>query len=242
VTARRRAGFRQALGFLTVLGGSSSPGPDALVWFPVVGAVIGVAVGGTWWAAAQLWPRPIAAALAVAADLVCTGMLHLDGLCDTADGLLPPMSPERRLAVMRAPDVGAFGVGVAALVLLLRWVTLAARAPSVLMVAGVWVASRTAMAVVVASVPYARAEGLASAFRGGRSTPAVIVGGSVLGLGLAAGWRPLVGPGAVLATASGAAAVVAFARHRVGGFTGDVLGAAGMVGETVGLLVAAARW
>jgi adenosylcobinamide-GDP ribazoletransferase len=64
----------------------------------------------------------------------------------------------------------------------------------------------------------------------------------VLAVALAAAWRPAVGPAAVAAGTVAAAGVVWVAWRRVGGFTGDVLGAAGLVGETVGLLAAVARW
>jgi adenosylcobinamide-GDP ribazoletransferase len=245
-------GCRQAVGFLTVVGGPTTPGREALAWFPLVGAGVGLAVGGAWWGAAQLWPRPVAGALAIVVDLALTGMLHLDGLCDTADGLLPVMTAERRLEVMRSPEVGAFGVGTAATVILLRWTALAAHAPAPLLVGGLWAASRTGMAAAVALVPYAREDGLAAAFRaergsaasGGRAAAKAwpIVAGTALAVALAAAWRPAVGPAAVAAGTAAAAGVIWVAWRRVGGFTGDVLGAAGLVGETVGLLAAVARW
>jgi adenosylcobinamide-GDP ribazoletransferase len=241
-----RRGLRQAVGFLSVVGGAEPPGPAALGWFPVAGAAIGAAVGGVWWAAEQVWPRAVAAALATLADLVLTGMLHLDGLCDTADGLLPPLPRERRLEVMRAPDVGAFGVGAAVVVVLLRWAAFSSLAAAPLLVAGLWAASRTLMAGVVTAVPYVRRDGLATAFGGGAGHrgrfPCLTVGGAVLGAGLAAAWRLPAGPVAVGAALVAGAAVVWFAWRRLGGYSGDVLGAAGIVGETVGLLVAAARW
>ena len=241
-----RRGLRQAVGFLSVVGGPEPPGPAALGWFPVAGAVIGLAAGGVWWAADQLWPRAVAAAAATIADLALTGMLHLDGLCDTADGLLPPLPRERRLEVMRAPDVGAFGVGTAVAVMLARWAAFSSLAAAPLLVAGLWTASRTLMAGTVTAVPYARRDGLATAFGGGARPRRVLqpltVGGAVLGAGLAAGWRLPGGPAAVGAALVAGAAVVGFAWRRLGGYTGDVLGAAGIVGETVGLLVAAARW
>ena len=59
---------------------------------------------------------------------------------------------------------------------------------------------------------------------------------------LAAAWKVPAGPVAVGSSVVAFGAVVVWARRRIGGFTGDVLGAAGMVGETIGLLVAAARW
>ena len=237
--------MRRALAFLTPLGGSAPPSASALAWFPAVGAALGVALGGIWWVAAEVWPLPVAAAVVVLADLALTGMLHLDGLVDTADGLLPPLERERRLEVMADPRAGAFGVGAAGAVLLARWAALSVLSPRVLLLGGLWCASRSAMALTTATVPYARSAGLAAAFRGddrrGRTQGAVAAGLAVaLMLGaLGRGWG---GATAVAAALLAAGAVVALACRRVGGFTGDVLGAAGVVGETTGLLVAAARW
>lgn len=234
--------MRRALSFLTPLGGPSTPSPAALSWFPLVGGLLGLALGGWWWLAGRLWPAAVAAALVVVADLFFTGMLHLDGLVDSADGLLPHLPAGRRLEVMAEPTVGAFGVGAAGAALLLRWAALASQRPSALLVAGVWCASRTAMAVTARALPYARPSGLASAFLGGRPVP-LLVGGGALALLLGAlGREGLAGVVAVAGTFSAAAGVVLFAKLRLGGFTGDVLGAAGVVGETTGLLVAAARW
>lgn len=232
---------RQAVAFLTPLGGARAPSPAALRWFPAVGAGLGLALGLVWWAAAEVWPAPVAAALVVVADLALTGLLHLDGLVDSADGLLPPLNRERRLEVMADPQAGAFGVATAAAVLLLRWSALTVVAPAPLLLAALWCASRTSMAVTARLLPYARPGGLAGPFLGeGVAVTAVIA--SLAALALAAWWRPVTGPAALVAAAVGAAAVAALARRRLGGFTGDVLGAGGVVGETVGLVVAAARW
>ncbi|MGH9165873.1 MAG: adenosylcobinamide-GDP ribazoletransferase, partial [Acidimicrobiales bacterium] len=161
-------GLSQAVAFLTPFGGAATPTPAALGWFPVVGGGLGLALGGLWWAGSQLWPPAVAAAVVVAADLAVTGLLHLDGLVDSADGLLPHLPPDRRLAVMAEPSAGAFGVGVAVVTLVLRWTALAALAPAPLLLAALWCASRTAMAAAARSLAYARpGGGLASAFRGG---------------------------------------------------------------------------
>jgi adenosylcobinamide-GDP ribazoletransferase len=238
--------MRRALAFLTPLGGAAAPSPRALAWFPAVGAALGLALGGAWWVAARVWPPAVAAAVVVVADLALTGMLHLDGLVDAADGLLPHLERERRLEVMADPRAGAFGVGAAVAVLLLRWTALAASRPRPLLVAGLWCASRTAMAVGAAAIPYARPGGLAATFvpadgRRGVVLAAAVTGGAGAAV-LAGAGRGAVGVAAVVAAGAGALAVVALARRRLGGFTGDVLGAAGMVAETAGLLVAAARW
>jgi len=235
--------MRGALGFLTPLGGSRTPTASALPWFPVVGALIGLVVGAVWWGAATVWPLPVAAALTVAADLTLTGMLHLDGLADSADALLPPVSRERRLEILRDPRAGAFAVAVVAVVLLLRFSVFATieptnRTPFVL--AGIWAVSRSAMAVTACVVPYARAQGLATAFLGASPTLIVAI---TAPLATALGWfgtdPHLRGVLAVAGCALGAAATVAFARARLGGFTGDVLGACGVIGETAALLILA---
>ena len=233
-------GAGRALAFLTPLGGAAAPSPGALAWFPAVGAALGLGLGLVWWLADRLWAAPVAAAVVVVADLALTGMLHFDGLVDSADGLLPHLERGRRLEVMADPAAGAFGVGVGVAVLLLRWASLVSLAPSPALLGALWCASRLAMAGFARTVPYARSAGLASAFLepGRRGLP---VTGIVLGAVLVAFGRGDAVLGvAVLGIA--AAAVVALAVRRLGGFTGDVLGAAGMVGETAGLLAAAARW
>lgn len=238
--------MRRAVSFLTPFGGPADPAPSALAWFPAVGALIGLAVGGIWWAARQGWAPPAAAAIAVIADAALTGMLHLDGLADAADGLLPPLSRARRLEVMADPRLGAFGAAGLAIVLLARFGAFASMPPSPLAVAGLWSGSRTAMAVTAQIVPYLRPAGLASAFLPGaaarRAGPAVLgLAGGLLALALAFAGRGPLGLAAVGAEAAGAAAVVFLAWRRLGGFTGDVLGAAAVAGETAGLLTLAWR-
>jgi adenosylcobinamide-GDP ribazoletransferase len=233
--------MRRALAFLTPLFGASEPRPGTLTWFPFAGAALGLVLGAVWWGAERVWPAAVAAGIVVVADLALTGLLHVDGLADSADGLLPHLDQARRLEVMAAPDVGAFGVATVVAVLLLRWTALATTAPSPLLLGGLWCASRTAMAVTARKVPYARPGGLASAFLGGRTLSTALIG-AVLATGLAFAGPGVAGIAAVAGVVVGAAGVVALARRRIGGFTGDVLGASGMVGETTGLLVAAARW
>lgn len=233
--------MRRAIAFLTPFGGAAVPDPRTLSWFPAVGAVLGLAVGAVWWGVSELWPPLVAAAIVLAVDLALTGLLHVDGLVDSADGLLPQVPRERRLAIMAEPDVGAYGVATAVVVLLVRYGALASMEPSVLLVAGAWCGARTVMAVTARAVPYARSGGLATAFLGGDWRPVGLYGLILaVSLGAFAGGRQT-----ELAVAIGmlaGAALVVAARRRLGGFTGDVLGAAGVVTETIALLVAAARW
>ena len=238
---------RAALAFLTPIGGAAEPTPGAVAWFPVVGALLGGLLGYVWWLTEHLWPVAVAAALVVVADLALTGLLHFDGLVDSADGLLPHLTRSRRLEVMAEPTVGAFGIGVAGLMLLARFAALASTHPSVVLLVGIWCGSRTVMAVAATVLPYARQEagGLASAFRVMDDRRPGGIGG-VLGLAGTLAcllvWRPVGGTVVLVGGVVGAAGVLWLAVRRLGGFTGDVLGASGVVFETVALVVASARW
>jgi cobalamin 5'-phosphate synthase/cobalamin synthase len=236
------AGLRQALAFLTPVGGAASPTEVAFAWFPAVGALLGLVLGVLWWGMEDLLGPLAAAALVVAADLALTGALHFDGLLDSADGLLPHMRSERRLAVMADPNVGAFAVATGATALLLRTAALAALGtPRPLLLAALWSLSRTAMAVTALTGRYARSHGLASSFlpRAGSQWVVPAVGGAALSLVLAAG-DDLESVAAVLTAGLASAAVAALARQRINGFTGDTLGAGGIAAETIGLLTAVA--
>ncbi len=235
-----------ALGFLTPFGPARAPSPTTLRWFPLVGAVAGAVVGLVWWAASKAWHgQLVPAALAVATDLMLTGMLHVDGLADSADGLLPHLSRERRLQVMSEPDVGAFGLAATAAVLLLRFAALSALRPDIALVIGIWCVSRSLMVAAMLVFPYARTTGgLATAFLGGGVAGSALAAtvGAVAGAALAVWARGAPAAAGIGAAVIAAAAVLSLARRRLGGFTGDVLGAAVVVSETAALLVSGVRW
>ena len=239
--------MRRAVSFLTPFGRASTPQSTTLVWFPLVGAIIGFAVGGLWWLAAKVWLMLLAGAVAVAADLALTGLLHFDGLADAGDGLLAPLTRERRLAAMADPAIGAFGALTVGAVLLLRFGAFASLRPSPLAIAGLWCASRTAMAAITEALPYARPDGIVQSFLGARSArqrvalQASIVLGIALSAGLVVLARGVRGIAALAAELVAITLVALFSRRRIGGYTGDVLGAAGVIGETIGLLALAVR-
>jgi adenosylcobinamide-GDP ribazoletransferase len=205
--------------------------------------------------ARRQWSPEVAAALVIAGELAITGMLHFDGLVDAADGLLSQLDRHRRLEVMDTPDIGAFGLAAGVGTLLVRYASLVSLAPSVPLLAGMVGMSRTVMATVAKTRSYARVEGgLATAFGAvpSRSRPplaklapqiASAAGALVLGAiggtcGEGARGRCLLPVVVVAATSFG---VVLMAERRIGGFTGDVLGAAGALGETAALVAAARR-
>jgi adenosylcobinamide-GDP ribazoletransferase len=142
---------------------------------------------------------------------------------------------------MRSPEVGAFAVAAIVTCLLIRFAAFGSQPAEVLLVTGIWCAARTVVAVAPAWMPYARDLGAATAMldqpvaRWPLVALAPAIALAVLGVGAE-------GAVAVVVTVVAAVGVLVLARARVGGFTGDVLGAAIVVGETAGLIVAAARW
>lgn len=211
----------------------------ALPWFPVVGALLGLAAGAVFAGLTLVSMPSLPASLVTLAFLVvATGALHEDGLADCADAL-GPHDLARRLEVMRDSRIGSFGVMALVLVTLARIAGLAALwAPwlqvTTLVVVGA--TSRTAMAALMATLPPARSDGLAA----GAGTPegwrlALTL---VLPAGLA---LVLLEPATALALLTTAAAVAAVwarvARRCFGGQTGDVLGAGQQLVEA-GMLLA----
>ncbi|HET9060103.1 MAG TPA: adenosylcobinamide-GDP ribazoletransferase [Acidimicrobiales bacterium] len=239
-------GLRAAISFLTPLGtGAHTPAPGALRWFPVVGAGIGATTGWGWRAMTAHGLATSAAAATVAADCALTGALHLDGLADSADGLLAHAPAKQRLAIMAEPQLGTFAATALGLVLVAKTAALSDIAPSPLLLASLGCASRSLMVLGAQLLPYARAQGLASAFLDERPSRswAFTTGIAISGLGAAAlgsaRAKSIGGVAGLVAGTMAGAGVLALARRRLGGFTGDVLGAAGVVCETTGLLATA---
>jgi adenosylcobinamide-GDP ribazoletransferase len=177
-----------AVSFLTrvPLGGRLGLGGEDVargaVLFPLVGAGIGALVGAVVVGLDATTTVLLAAALAVAAEALLTGAIHLDALADSADGL-GAASRERALEVMREPAIGSFGTAALVLDLLVKTAALAAVAAgprAVLAVAAAYALGRTAPLAVGWALPYARRATPPSRARSGaRDVPS----------GRAAGWR-----------------------------------------------------
>ena len=229
---------RLALSFLTRLPVAPAEPPPAgrfarsYLWFPPVGVLIGAAAWCPFAAALALGLPPlVAATLAVAFQVVLTGALHEDGLADVADGLAGGRDRERKLAIMRDSRIGTYGVTALALMLVLRIATLAALTaplPALLALIAAGGLAKAAMPLIVALTPAARSDGVAA--REGRPgtarCSAIALLGGTAAISVAAMW-PIYGvPVAVLAAGLGASVPAWLARRQIGGYTGDVLGAA----------------
>lgn len=225
-----------ALSFLTVLPVGrlvALDGKDVArgsVLFPVVGGAIGALTGGAAWFLGDHLPAMLAAVLAVALGAAVTGALHLDGLADCADGF-GARTPEERLRVMRDHTNGTYGGTALVLDLLLRVSVLGALAGSpeaLLFSIAAGALSRVGGVLLAIWLPYAQARpGAGEALNSYPSAPRAAV---ALGLaGLIAFSCLLDLPGAYAAALAVTAALIALvgwtAKRRLGGVTGDVMGA-----------------
>jgi adenosylcobinamide-GDP ribazoletransferase len=226
---------REALAFLTRLpAGGGRLSPRAALWFPVVGAALGALVGGAAVGLADVLPPLLAGALAVALELAITGALHVDGLADSADGL-GGRDRERALAIMRDHALGAYGGSALVLDLLAKAVALGALAErgDVLPVIAAFAVSRAAPLPLAAALPYARAgEGTGRALADGLR-PATAAAGVAVGVAVAVAGGAYAAIAAAVVVTSG---VWWLARRRLGGVTGDVMGAAIELTATVALV------
>jgi adenosylcobinamide-GDP ribazoletransferase len=209
---------------------------------PVAGALVG-AFGALAYALAHavgLGPLP-AAGLALVATLVVTGALHEDGLADTADAFGAGASPQARLAIMRDSRIGTFGACALILSIGLRWAALASvasptRAAAALIAAHA--AARAMPPLLMLLIPPARPDGLSA--DAGMPPADSVAGAALLGLlALIVGLGFLKGLIAAALLALCLAGMRRLALDKVGGQTGDVLGALEQVCEAVVLLVAA---
>lgn len=220
--------FFRAVSLLTILPAPASdawtPGESgrAAVWYPWVGLALGGLVWAVWWLACGLFPAEVAGVLAVTAWVALTGGLHLDGLADACDGLGYAGVPAQRLEVMRDPRLGAFGGLGLGLALLLKAAALSAL--PVTAGGGVLLAAVLARWFLLPAglEPLAKPGGMAGDFAQGLTRSAIGWGAWwPLMLTAALGWRGALALGAAwLVTAS----VLALARARLGGLTGDILG------------------
>jgi adenosylcobinamide-GDP ribazoletransferase len=226
-----------AVQFLTVLpirAGDVSLA-DSAVFFPLVGAALGASASGVYLLMARLLPTPPASMLAILFLVLATGGLHEDGLADVADAFRAGRTPEKTLAILKDSRIGTFGALALCFSILVRWQALnALGAHSTIALIVSEALPRTAL-VVLSHIAKPVGSGLGSALGAGLSRNVTLVAASE-GVALAF----LAGPWLALPLLAGTAGIAWIARsyfhRRIGGVTGDCLGATGQLVECYCLL------
>ena len=279
-------GLRSAIGFLTILPLAPSGGPASMAsargWFPLVGLLLGLILAGfdilrmlMLQAGSSGWyggyaPLPTTypvfpdhtillwSVLLVVILVALTRALHLDGFMDSCDALLGGFDRERRLAILRDPNVGAFAVIGVVCLLLIKVLTIAELPPAILVPPGIAVLppegwsvripmlllfpclSRWAVLLTMELYPYVRSNGIGTAFFDGeqRRVKWQLMLGFAFTMVISVALAGMVGIVLLAAACAVAWGIGAWATRLLGGVTGDIYGAVNELTEVVVLLMA----
>jgi adenosylcobinamide-GDP ribazoletransferase len=209
-------------------------------YFPLVGCVVAAIAAGIYFAAALVLPAPVAAVLSTAASIYATGAFHEDGFADTCDGLGGGMTPQRVLEIMKDSRVGAYGA-IGIVCMLAAKLSALAMLPPHAAIAALFLAhplSRLAATSLIWKLDYVRGEGKAKPLAQQMTTPefaiaaftALLPAAALLATGHASLAAVL---GAVLAALAAALWLGWKFVRRLGGYTGDCLGAVQQVAEAL---------
>jgi adenosylcobinamide-GDP ribazoletransferase len=230
--------FLVALAFLTRIpigrAFSTEQVARAAAWFPLVGGLLGLVNGAVWFGTTRVVPKYVAAVLVLACEALLTGALHFDGLADMADGFGGGRTRDDVLRIMRDHAIGTYGAIALVLMLLLTAGCLVAFRTPLLVVS--WLAAggafgRWSIVLLSRALPYARPDDAVSSHIGAREL--ILATATVCATGFLIRWQALVAAGVTLAIAL---VLGALARKRIGGVTGDTLGATAQICETAVLL------
>ena len=230
--------FLGAIRFFTRLPLPGTLGQDSLAlerairYFPAIGLLVGTLGGLSFAVTSFFWPKTLAVLAAMATIILVTGALHEDGRSDAVDGLGGGWSSERVLEIMRDSRVGSYGAVALGMILLVRFFALIEidmLLVPVALIAGQAV-SRLCMAFVMRSLDYARADGKAKPFNNHFSSSDMLfaAGTAVLPVLLLPPSQFI--PALILAAGATLWLVRLFQR-RIGGYTGDCLGAVQQLSE-----------
>ena len=209
-------------------------------YFPLVGSVVAAVTALVYLAAAHLWPAPVAVLLSTAAGIYLTGAFHEDGFADMCDGFGGGMTRERVMEIMKDSRIGTYGAVGVGLLLALKCTLLSMMQPAAA-IAALLLAhplSRLAASSLIWKLDYARDEGKAKPMAQEMSSAEFAIGAAcaaipALYLGVLGylSWTTI----AVCVLGAAAAALWLGAKfvRRIGGYTGDCLGAVQQVSEVV---------
>ena len=221
-------------------------------YFPLVGVLVGAINVGVWWVASRRLPPAVAVGLTLAVSVLVTGAFHEDGFADACDGFGGGTTPERALAIMKDSRIGAYGALGVVLMTGLKWASLDALATTTAVLAplliGSHLMSRWCAGALMWSLPYVRTDGdsKSRAAVEGFTVGEWLIGG-LLGLAVFApiaaaclresgaleAWALLAG---AVGAAAAAWAAARYFRRRIGGHTGDCLGAVQQLTELAFLI------
>ncbi len=236
-------GLLGAIVFLTRIPVRTTRSLDAarsVPWFPIVGLLIGTLVGGIA-ALLEPWSSPyVAAGVAIVVGLLVTGAFHEDGLGDVADAFVGGWTREDRLRILKDSRHGTYGVVALASSIALRFVALGAlvlagpKSAFIGAVAAHGMARSAAVVAMLVARP-ATGEGLGSEYvaRLRRAPSAVGIAVTVSVAAVIAGWWVAVALGSAVVTTT---VLIVWSKRKIGGFSGDVLGAIEQCGE-IGVFV-----
>jgi adenosylcobinamide-GDP ribazoletransferase len=241
--------FRIALQFLTRLPIASITDlpPDWLArcakYMPLVGALVGAIAGGVILVTAIIFPEPLPVIMGLAAAIALTGALHEDGLADTADAFGGGRTRERRLEIMRDSRIGTYGTIALIVVLALKaaaLIPLDHMSAACVLIAG-YAGARLAAVLTLCMLSHA-SDGATKVSQktSDMTLPEIAV---AIALGLIPGLILLQSATFLISmffAFAAAAAMALIAKRRIGGYTGDVLGAVEQIFETTFFIFAAA--
>jgi adenosylcobinamide-GDP ribazoletransferase len=230
--------------------------PGSARYFPLVGVLVGLISIGVWWLAGAVFPPIVAVGIMIAASLLSTGAFHEDGFADVCDGFGGGRTRDAVLSIMKDSRIGAYGAIGIGMMLALKWAVLISlpRSALPLTVVSAHMVSRWCATGLIWRLPYVRADSEAKSkpLAGSLSAGGWFMSGvlGVMGVLGTVGLLPMMWPGnpvaggaspqvllSALALAMACAALAgAHFKARLGGYTGDCLGAAQQLSELVFLL------
>lgn len=236
--------MRAAVTFLTRIPfpGDVDPGDFGLatIYFPIVGALIGAIGAGVFWLASAIWPATVAVLLSLAATVLITGALHEDGLADAADGFGAGGSPERIIDIMKDSRIGSYGAVALILVIITKLAALASlsRVDTALALIAGHTLSRWSSVPLLQRYSYLGTKGAAF---GGTTTALRTAIATVIAVAICAAAlqrRAIVAVAvAIVVTVAGGV----YYKRKLGGVTGDCLGATNQLVELAVYLALATR-
>lgn len=240
-------GFLAALQFLTIIpvklkgGVSDEEMSSSAAWFPAIGLIIGIFLAFAYEALSRIFPVPVVCAFVLTLSEAVTGGLHIDGFIDTMDGIASGADRKRMLEIMHEGRPGALGLAAVILLFLSKFSLLLSlpKGTAGISLIAMSVMSRASFVASAVFYPYARegSEGLGKVFIGKVKRPAAVIAAVTL---LAAAISIFSIRSLILLPAVAAAFIACnlYFSRKLGGVTGDTIGAVGEMLEVIVLAIA----